>query len=84
MPKKPRDTVTYELKEGNKVLYVGTTNDPERRLEEHIEQGKKFGHMKITSVKMTEDGAHKKESDRLAAYRSNQGRNPRYNKDDDG
>ena len=84
MPKKPRDTVTYELKNGNKVLYVGTTNDPERRLEEHVEQRKKFGPMKLTSVKMTEEGAQKKEAERLSTYRDNQGENPPYNKDDDG
>jgi len=26
---KKQDTVTYEIKEGNKVVYVGATNDPE-------------------------------------------------------
>ena len=59
-----RDTVTYELKEGNKVVYVGTTNDPERREKEHKESGKNFGHMNITSRKMTETGAMKKEEKR--------------------
>ncbi|WP_419592785.1 GIY-YIG nuclease family protein, partial [Thiolapillus sp.] len=78
------DTVTYELKQGNKVVYVGTTNDPERREQQHREDGKKFGHMNVTSRRMTEDGAKKKETDRLATYRKNQGRNPKYNKDSDG
>lgn len=83
MPKK-RDTVTYELKKGNEVVYVGTTNDPDRREQEHRDAGKKFGHMNVTSKKMTEDGAMKKEEDRLAIYRKNQGKNPKYNKDSDG
>lgn len=79
-----RDTVTYELKQGNKVVYVGTTNDPERREQEHQMQGKKFGHMKVTSRRMTEGGAKQKEVERLSTYRQNQGKNPIYNKDSDG
>lgn len=81
---KKRDTVTYELKKGNKVVYVGTTNDPERREREHRDSGKDFGHLKITSRKMTEKGAKKKEEERLATYRKNRGKNPKYNKDSDG
>ena len=77
---KKQDTVTYELKDGNKVVYVGTTNDPERREQEHKDEGKRFGHMNVTSRRMTEDGATKKEADRLATYRKNQGKNPKYNK----
>ena len=84
MAKKKHDTVTYELKEGNKVVYVGTTNDPERREQEHQESGKNFKKMTITSRRMTEDGAKKKEQERLETYRKNQGENPKYNKDSDG
>ena len=84
MAKKRRNTVTYELKQGNTVVYVGTTVDPERRVQEHLEEGKRFGHMKITSKKMTNEGARKKESARLATYRENHGENPYYNKDSDG
>lgn len=82
--KNKQDTVTYELKDGNKVLYVGTTNDPERREQEHKDSGKKFGHMSITSRRMTEEGAMKKEESRLKTYRKNNGKNPRYNNDNDG
>jgi predicted GIY-YIG superfamily endonuclease len=81
---KKHDTVTYELKDGNKVVYVGTTNDPERREQEHKDAGKKFGHMNITSRRMTDEGAKKKEAERLKTYRKNQGDNPKYNKDTDG
>ncbi|WP_419590854.1 hypothetical protein [Thiolapillus sp.] len=34
-------------------MYVGTTNDPERREQQHREDGKKFGHMNVTSRRMT-------------------------------
>ena len=81
---KKRDTVTYELKKGNQVLYVGTTNDPDRREQEHLAAGKEFGHINITSRRMTNDGAKKKEAVRLQTFRKNQGRNPLYNKDSDG
>ncbi len=79
-----RDTVTYELKKGNKVVYVGTTNDPERREVEHKQQGKQFTKLNVTSRKMTDNGAKKKEAERLKTYRRNQGKNPLYNKDLDG
>lgn len=81
---KKRETVTYELKNGNEVVYVGTTNDPERREQEHRDAGKKFGSINVTSKKMTDDEAKKKEAERLATYRKNQGKNPKYNKDSDG
>jgi len=84
MAKQNNDTVVYELKEGRKVVYIGTTNDPDRREAEHLDDGKRFSHMLITTRKMTEDGAKKRETDRLYTYRKNQGKNPKYNKDNDG
>jgi predicted GIY-YIG superfamily endonuclease len=80
-----RDTVTYDLKVGSNIVYRGTTNNPERREQEHRDQGKSFGHLTVTSRKMTEDGAMKKEENNLKTFRSNHnGRNPKYNKDSDG
>jgi len=85
MGKKKFDTVTYDLKKGNEIVYRGTTNDTERRESEHCESGKKFDKMVITSRKMTESGAQKKESEMLKTYRNgHSGSNPKYNKSDDG
>lgn len=82
---KKRDTVTYDLKVGNKVVYRGTTDDPERRAEEHKADGKNFSRMVVTSRKMTEAGAKKKEAEALQRYRDGHGgKNPKYNKDSDG
>lgn len=82
---KKRDTVTYDLKDGIKIVYRGTTDDPERRSEEHKEDGKKFTKLTVTSRKMTEDGAKQKETEALERYRkSHGGKNPKYNKDSDG
>lgn len=82
---KKRDTFTYDLKRGNKIVYRGITNDPERRIQQHRADGKNFDKMAITSRRMTEDGAKNKESEILKTYRhSHGGRNPKYNKDSDG
>ena len=85
MPKKPRDTVTYDLKQGKKVVYRGTTNNPEQREEQHRDEDKRFTKLTVTSRKMTDDGAKQKETEALKKYRdSHSGKNPKYNKDDDG
>ena len=33
-----RDTVRYHLKEGNKIIHTGITNDPDRREAEHQQE----------------------------------------------
>ena len=85
MARQPRDTRTYDLKKGGKVVYKGTTNDPERREGEHRRARKDFDKIVPTSRRMTRDGAKEREAKNLEAYRrSHGGRNPRYNKDKDG
>ena len=85
MAKKPRHTVTYDLKKGAKIVYRGTTNDPERREQEHRKQGKDFDRLDVTSRRMTDKGAKAKEAENLAKYRKgHEGRNPQYNDDANG
>ena len=80
-----RNTVTYDLIKDRKIVYRGTTNDPARREEEHQDAGKRFDSMRITSRRMTEEGAKRKEAENLDRYRrGHNGKNPRYNKDSDG
>ena len=80
-----RDTVVYELKDGNEIVYIGITNDPEGRELKHRREGKKFGHLRVASVRMTRASARLRERIRLAVYRRyHQGKNPKYNKDSDG
>ena len=80
-----RDTQTYALFSGNKKVYIGTTNNPDRRAEEHQDAGKRFTRMELTSRRMTEDGAKQRETNQLESYRDNhRGSNPKYNKDNDG
>lgn len=79
-----RNTVTYALKKGGKTVYIGTTNDPDRREIEHKADGKKFTKMTLTSRRMTEAGAQKKEEKAIQRYKKNQGKTPKYNKDEKG
>ena len=82
---KKRTTLTYDLKKGRKVVYRGTTNDPERREREHRDAGLDFDRLLPTSRQMTPKGAKDREAENLERYRRNHGgRNPRYNKDSDG
>jgi len=81
MKKKNKTTYNYNLKNGRRVVYKGTTNNPERRLDEHVEEGKKFTHMQVVGRAKTPNGANKEEARQLATYRRNNGgKNPKYNK----
>lgn len=83
--RKKRDTVTYDLIDKRKVVYKGTTNNPEKRGMEHEREGKRFTAMRITSRKMTEPGAKEKEAEALETYRRNHtSKNPKYNKNSCG
>ncbi len=85
MPKKERDTVTYDLKQGREIVYRGTTSDPDARERSHRAEGKDFDQLKVTSRRMTREGAEKKEAENLETYRKGHGgRNPKYNKAEDG
>ena len=82
---KKQDTQTYALYDGRKKVYIGTSDDLERRAEEHRQEGKRFTRIEPTSRRMTEEGARQKETEQLKAYREGHGaRNPRHNKDSDG
>ena len=84
--KKKYNTVTYDLKDGKKIVYRGITKNPVKREKEHKASGKRFTQMVITSKrKMTEEGAKRIEKEKLNTYRkSHGGKNPKYNKDTDG
>ncbi|MCG8320411.1 MAG: hypothetical protein MI921_12975 [Cytophagales bacterium] len=59
-----RDTYNYNLKQGNKIVYKGTTKDLDKRKKEHEQSGKKFDRIEqIGKVKMEENA--KKEQARI-------------------
>lgn len=79
-----KDTVTYELRRGKDVVYIGTTNDTKRRAAEHRNEGKTFDKLVVTSKPMTAEEAKDEETLKLIIYRLEHGKNPLYNEDDDG
>ena len=82
---KDRDTVTYSLYEGRKKVYIGVTDNPDRRVREHEAEGKRFTRMEVSSRRMTKEGAQQKEAKQLDSYRgAHGGRNPRYNETKEG
>lgn len=75
----PRDTIKYQLLRGNKVVYIGITNDFERRFKEHSKD-KNFTSMQKVGNKVTRESARQWEIESLETYRRNHnGNNPEYN-----
>lgn len=80
-----RDTFKYELRRGNRVVYVGITNDLERRESEHRNEGMDFTSLTKIGNKTTRDAAGAWEEDRIAKYKENHnGNRPLYNQNDSG
>lgn len=80
MGKKNRDTYKYKLMDGNKILDIGITNDPQRRESEH-KTARHRGRMKIFGIVVTEESAKKWEKEELEKYKRNHsGKLPKYNK----
>ena len=82
---KKRDTYGYKLKDGNETTYIGITNDPERRAQEHENDGKKFTKMEVDKYPTSRKIAGQREKERIATYmRNHDGKLPRDNKNDSG
>lgn len=80
MPNK-RDYNRYVLKSGKKTVYVGITNDFERREKEHKETGNDFSSIVKVGPKVTKKSAEQWEEDKLDTYSKNHnGKGPKYNK----
>jgi len=79
--RKKRDTYIYQLKEGRKIVYVGITNNPNRRAIEHDNTGKEFTHVLLIRGPMSRERAEKLEKEYIQKYkRGHKGKPPRYNK----
>jgi len=82
MPKR-RNYHRYELKQKREIVYRGITNNPERREEEHKDEGKRFSNLKIIGPAVTKKAAENWEEKSLQSYRdSHGGENPKYNDQD--
>ena len=75
-----RDYYRYELRNGHKIVYIGITNDPERRETEHENASEDFTSMNVIRPVVTEDSARGWEQQRLETYRQgHNGQLPPYN-----
>lgn len=81
-----RDTRKYELQDNTgKTLYIGITNDLERREAEHRADGKKFDHMVQIGRATTREAANQWETAAIQDYKdSHRGHLPKYNQNDTG
>ena len=80
-----RDTFKYELRRGNKVVYVGITNDLVRRETEHRNEGMEFTSIVKVGNATTREAAEVWESDRINTYKENHhGERPEYNQNNSG
>ena len=75
-----RDTKKYELYRGNKLVYVGITNDLERRASEHRAEDMQFTRVEQVGRASTRQSAGDWEADRIQTYMSHHGgATPEYN-----
>lgn len=75
----------YECFQGNKLVYVGITQDMDRREAEHRAEGMHFSSMRKVGRATTPEAASKWETARIHTYQKNHGGNtPMYNKNDTG
>ena len=83
--RRPRTVSPYTLRQANKIVYVGTTKKPETREQQHRDEGKRFGNLRVEGPKRTPDSAAKWEKQKLAGHRATHGgRNPKYNETKEG
>lgn len=79
-----RQTERYKLYKGNKVVYVGITDRPEDRENEH-QKDMNFDTMKKEGPLVSRETAEKWEEHTIKSYKGNHGgKRPKYNNNDSG
>ena len=80
-------TVQYSIKDqkGN-TKYIGTTNNPTRRAEEHRESGKlgRKDKLVVETKPIPRTASERVEAAKLGSHRQTHGRNPKHNATEDG
>ena len=77
---KKRDTYIYQLKDGKRIVYIGITDNPDRRALEHKHSRKKFTHVRVKQFPMSRKKAEELEKEFIQRYqRQHRGKSPKYN-----
>lgn len=80
-----RNTYRYNLRNGNRIVYKGITNDLERRTAEHLADGMDFSRVEKVGPTETRETDEAWEADSIDQYKQNhQGKRPLYSKNDSG
>jgi hypothetical protein len=79
-----KKNVTYKLVKNKKAVYIGTTNNPNRRNNEHSRSGKNYDYLEVTSYGISKNEAERRESRNLNSYKKATGKKPTYNKTSNG
>ena len=68
-----RNTIRYELWRRRKKVYIGITNDLDRRADEHANEGIRFTRIKKVGPAVTRTAALEWETEAVEAYRRHHG-----------
>ena len=80
-----RKTYKYRIKDGNRIVYYGTTHDLERREREHRNDGMDFTKMEKVGQITTNAAAGAWEEENIKRYmQQHGGKRPKYNLNDTG
>ncbi len=76
-----RDTWVYQLKDEQRIVYYGISNNPDRRSGEHSRSRKCFTHHKVISRAVTRECAIQREATEIQRYQKQHGGlPPKYNR----
>ncbi len=79
--------IQYSIKNSKgDTKYIGTTNNPSRRADEHRKAGKlgRGDKLVVETRAISRESAERVEKAKLASFRKQRGRNPKHNKTNDG
>ena len=79
-PRPARDTYRYRLLTGGAIVYQGISNDPLRRVREHVRDGKLFDCIEVLGYARTRRSSLNLERQSIEGYRLRRGRRPKYNR----
>lgn len=78
--KEDQDLITYELYDGQELVFVGFSNDPGKAIREQRGKGRRFTKLRIIGTQTSPLKARDSVSSRLKEIKVQHGDTPKYNK----